>query len=193
MENENPWISVDDEMPPPYQPVRIYTTVSANGCYEAHDFTTPIGWSCYKESIVTHWQRIIAPNQNTSLDPESKKLKFWEAMREMQENHKRVRCLRWDRTHEKTIEWHLGDDIDLPSGMDWEDVMCEWEICEQPKKPSSPIMVEAPRNENMIFTDRDPNENDQLSNLSGSLRYWWNNARYYRLFYWHNDKWNRAI
>ncbi len=58
-------------------------------------------------------------------------MKFWEAMREMQENGRRVRCLRWDRKHEKTLVWHLGNDIQLPCGMDWEDVMCEWEIVEE--------------------------------------------------------------
>lgn len=121
MENENPWISVDDYPAPTGERIRIWCVPKSGDAYETHGFTN----TKFTHEI-THWHRIVAPNQKTSLDPEPKLLKFWEAMREMQENHKRVRCLRWDRTHEKTIEWHLGDDIDLPSGMDWEDVMCEW-------------------------------------------------------------------
>lgn len=57
-------------------------------------------------------------------------MKFWEAMREMQENNKKVRCNRWNRRREKDIYWQLGNDIDLPSGCDWEDVLAEWEIVE---------------------------------------------------------------
>lgn len=63
-------------------------------------------------------------------------MKFWEAMREMQENNKKVRCLRWDRHYEKDLEWHLGDDIKLPSGMDWEDVMYEWEVVKEKLSPT---------------------------------------------------------
>lgn len=60
-------------------------------------------------------------------------MKFWEAMREMQENGKNVRCKRWDPQY----EWHLGDDINLPDGCDWEDVLYEWEIYEEPEKTYS--------------------------------------------------------
>lgn len=51
-------------------------------------------------------------------------MRFWQAMREMQENGAKVRCKSW----EKQSEWHLGDDIELPTRCDWEDVMDEWEI-----------------------------------------------------------------
>lgn len=61
-------------------------------------------------------------------------MKFWEAMREMQENGKKVRCTEWDRGYEKHLYWQLGNDIDLPNGCDWEDVMCEWEIVDDFKK-----------------------------------------------------------
>ncbi len=48
-------------------------------------------------------------------------MKFWEAMREMQENKAKVRCKRWTRKHEKESYWVLGSDIQLPMGLDWED------------------------------------------------------------------------
>lgn len=51
---------------------------------------------------------------------------FWEAMREMQENKKRVRCLRWNRRGEEAMFWELGSDIQLPTGLDWEDCMEDW-------------------------------------------------------------------
>ena len=126
MNDENPWISVDDEMPPEGLWVRVWVEKSCTPCLEDHDCVTfyegSNQWNFYNTAEITHWQHIVGP-----------------------------------------------------------------------KKPSSPIMVEAPCNENMIYTDRDPNDNDQLSKIGGSLRYWWNNSRYYRLWYWHNDKWNRAI
>ena len=50
-------------------------------------------------------------------------MKFWEAMKMMQEGY-RVRCKRWKPEY----EWHMGDDINLPSGCDWEDIMDEWEV-----------------------------------------------------------------
>lgn len=50
-------------------------------------------------------------------------MKFWEAMREMQENRKSIRCKRWKPEY----EWHLGDDISLPQG-------CEWELYSEPEK-----------------------------------------------------------
>lgn len=81
-------------------------------------------------------------------------MKFWEAMREMQENDKKVRCLRWDRRYEKHLYWKLGNDIDLPSGMDWEDVMCEWEIVDDLNKEcveSGHVNTWMPKNQSLCL------------------------------------------
>lgn len=58
-------------------------------------------------------------------------MKFWEAMREMQENGKKVRCKRWNGKSEIGIYWQMGDDCDLPTGFDWEDALDEWELYEE--------------------------------------------------------------
>lgn len=61
-------------------------------------------------------------------------MKFWKAMREMQENGKKVRCKRWNRPREKDLYWQLGDDCRLPTAFEWEDAMEEWELYEKPQK-----------------------------------------------------------
>ena len=123
MNDENPWISVDDEMPPKGILVRIWSDW-ANGTLQAefHDRRDAAGWTRYHN--VTHWQHIVGP-----------------------------------------------------------------------KKPSSPIMVEAPNKENTYTGEEDPHNMKIGAYLYKKERsaVWWNNTKGKRLWYWHNDKWNRAI
>jgi len=67
-------------------------------------------------------------------------MKFWEAMREMQENGKRVRCKRWNGPYESKFFWEIGSDMELPSGCDWQDVEDEWEIYETKSKPENCVL-----------------------------------------------------
>jgi len=120
MNEENPWISVNDDMPPVGQAVRIYTTIRANGSFESHDARKHSGWTCYKENVVTHWQRIVGS-----------------------------------------------------------------------KKSTSPIMVEAPGTENMILAEFDPSDGWIYAPNKNII--WWNNRKDHRLWYLHNQEWNRTI
>lgn len=63
-------------------------------------------------------------------------------------------------------------------------------------------MVEAPNEENTYNSDEDPIFiyniqpvfcKDQRDSKRGLKAIWWNNKKYQRLWYWHNDQWNRAI
>lgn len=121
-EDENPWISVDDEMPPKREWVRVWCNIDRNSfkLFEGHDYRYDMGWGCHNNCVVTHWQRIIGP-----------------------------------------------------------------------KKPTSPVMVEAPNEKNTATSDKDPCHG--LMNPPNRQKIWWNNKKDHRLWYWHNDQWNRAI
>src|SRR5258706_7425340 len=71
-------------------------------------------------------------------------MKFSEAMKHLEEG-KKVRCKLWSRRYEKEIYWQLGNDINLPSGCDWEDVMSEWELYDDSPKFSFPEVVKGLR------------------------------------------------
>lgn len=70
-----------------------------------------------------------------------------------------------------------------------------WKRIVGPSKPSSPIMVEAPNKENTYTGEEDPHNMKIGAYLYKKERsaVWWNNTKGKRLWYWHNDKWNRAI
>jgi hypothetical protein len=64
MENDNPWISVDDEMPPKGECVRVWLYKVNIPCTEDHDFLSfdeGRRWNFYQPHEVTHWQRIKGP------------------------------------------------------------------------------------------------------------------------------------
>lgn len=126
-ENENPWISVDDEMPPLKEWIRVWTEHYTGCPEERHNSWRGDHWYMGDEKI-THWQRIVGP-----------------------------------------------------------------------KKSTSPIMVEAPSEGNMISWEIDPvltPRIDPSGKLASSCNYkivWWNNTKDHRLWYWNNEKWNRAL
>jgi hypothetical protein len=127
MTDENPWISVDDEMPPQGVPVRVWseTPFVASGRKESHDYRSCCSWIKGESDDITHWQRIVGP-----------------------------------------------------------------------KKPKESVMVANPTKENMIYKDCDPPGLHSPAFLADRREIqiiWWNNQLEQRLWYWHNDQWNRAI
>jgi hypothetical protein len=124
MTEDNPWVSVDDEMPENGEYVLVW--YKQDQCEPNAAFVDRWHENDWRESFsskVTHWQRIVGP-----------------------------------------------------------------------KKPTSPLMVEAPCEKNMYTCGNDPKNFVMDETFKTDIPIiWWNNRKDHRLWYWHNDQWNRAI
>ncbi len=162
MENENPWISVDDEMP--IEHGWVLTWNEKRSLSFKHSFMNIDMWNGENwysgEPGITHWQRIVGPAETNT---------------------------------EKTL-----DELEREMGLHLINIIRR-NFSVHPKKPTSPMMVEAPTKYNTFIYDQDP---DRVANLGKQYAHkysnfgkciWWNNEKYNRLWYWHNDQWNRAI
>lgn len=157
MKDENPWISVDDQMPPTGEWVLVWNK-SRQGV-PGIDAFYPQGW-CSASKSITYWQHIVGPKNQTSQKNDSLPI---------------------------NLDWFIKLIENICGNFSKEILELERKYHAE-KEPTSPMMVEAPREDNTFYSSWDPFQSPDIKE-----KIWWNNTADHRLWYWHNGKWNRAL
>lgn len=184
---ENPWISVDDEMPPEGLWVRVWGKWASSSQKEEEEHHCYLDRGSFnKERLqVTYWQRIVGPKKKTSLET-MEELGLLGAISD--ENS-------IDETATQNEMIKFASEAQIPIFQEERDLIIQFieTYFSRSKKQTSPTMVEAPCEGNMMVYERDPEIDEGLPPVfKKSKAHWWSNTKDHRLWYWHNDQWHRA-